>query len=68
MGDMEWGKCPICGEEGQLFRTYFYYDVKCSCHSPHHFELRHHCKNCKPKEPQYTKIEFRTSDLKRINE
>lgn len=69
-GCVEVGKCEVCGKEDvSLRRTYFHYDIpgiKCTCHSPDHFILIRHCCDCKPKEPQYTKIEFRTEDLKRL--
>lgn len=69
-GDVEFGKCEVCGKEDvSLRRTYFHYDIpgiKCTCHSPDHFILIRHCCNCEPKEPQYTKIEFRTEDLKKF--
>ena len=64
MGDIECGKCDVCGKEGQLQRTYFRYPIKCECHGPNHFELICHHKDCKPKEPRYTKVEFKTEDLK----
>mgnify|MGYP005608329895 FL=1 len=51
---IEFGKCDICGKEGNLGRTYFEYDIKCDCHSPRHFELVVHCKDCIPSMP--TKI------------
>lgn len=47
----EWGKCDICGKEGFLERTYFYYDINGDCHSPKHFELVSHCKDCVPSMP-----------------
>lgn len=64
MGEIEYGKCNVCGKDGQLERTYFHYPVKCECHSPSHFELICHHKGCKPQEPRYTKVEFKTEDLK----
>ncbi len=47
-GEIEYGKCQICGKTTQLERTYFDYDVNCDCHSPNHFELVIHCKDCAP--------------------
>jgi len=61
-GATEYGKCEKCGTEGPLQRTYFRYDVRCTCHSPHHFELVRHCSTCVPIEPEYTKIEFHFGD------
>jgi hypothetical protein len=70
--EMEVGTCEVCGKENVVLdRTYFNYDIsgiKCSCHNPNHFVLVRHCKDCKPKEPSYTKIEFRTDDLKKLVE
>lgn len=63
-GEMEFGKCEVCGKEAPLVRTYFRYNIKCECHSPNHFVLVRHCKGCIPKEPVYTKVEFKTEDLK----
>lgn len=47
-----YGKCEICGKYAELDRTYFYYDIKCECHSPQHFEVVEHCKDCIPKPPK----------------
>jgi hypothetical protein len=58
------GRCDVCGKDEELTRTYFYYPIKCECHSPNHFELRQHGKDCIPKEPIYTQVEFKTEDLK----
>lgn len=48
---IEFGKCDICGKECGLERTYFEYDINCECHSPKHFELVRHCKDCVPSIP-----------------
>ena len=48
---IEFGKCDICGKKGGLERTYFEYDINCECHSPKHFELVVHCKDCVPSIP-----------------
>ena len=66
MGEMEFGKCQICGEDKPLTRTYYHYDIKCECHSPNHFEFVIHCKDCVPKEPRETKVVFATRNLNRI--
>lgn len=61
----EIGKCECCGKDNVLLeRTYFRYPFKCECHSPEHFILVRHCKECKPKEPEETKITLKTEDLK----
>jgi hypothetical protein len=64
MGEQEYGKCDVCGKEGSLQRTYFRYDIECECHSPGHFELVCHHKECVPKEPRYTNVELKTEDLR----
>lgn len=63
MGDIEYGYCDVCGKEGPLQRATYYYDIKCECHSPKHFEIVLHCKNCIPKEPRETRITFNTNKL-----
>lgn len=56
----EIGTCDVCGRENvQLARKYYNYDIKCACHSPNHFEIVFYCKNCEPKEPEETTIQFR---------
>jgi hypothetical protein len=65
-GCNEFGKCEICNEETFLNRTYFRYDIKCECHSPYHFEIVRHCKNCIPKEPNVTNITIKTESLKEL--
>ncbi len=57
-GEMEYGKCQICKKETYLERTYFRYDLKCECHSPQHFELIIHCKDCVPVEPRVIRVEL----------
>lgn len=56
MGDIEKGKCDICGNESQLSRKYYYYDINCQCHGPKHFEIVRHCRSCKPKPPETTTV------------
>jgi hypothetical protein len=63
MGDVEFGKCEVCGNETTLRRTYFHYDIKCECCSPCHFEFVKHCDDCTPKEPEVTKIIVKTDNL-----
>jgi len=63
-GEMEHGRCDVCGKDETLERTVFYYPIKCECHSPQHFEINRHGKNCTPKEPEYTSVQFKTEDLK----
>ena len=66
MATVETGTCEICGKENvPILRKYFLYpDIKCECHSPHHFDLVFHCKDCIPKQPDYTKVELRTANLR----
>jgi hypothetical protein len=56
MNDQEYGRCRICGKEGNLTRTYYYYGIQCECHSPQHFEIVRHCLTCKPKAPEETNV------------
>ena len=63
MGEIEHGKCDICKKIRDLQRKYYYYDIKCECHSPNHFELVSHCKDCEPKEPVKTRVTFKTANL-----
>lgn len=61
MGDIEFGKCDICGKEAPLERTYFIYDIHCQCcgciHDGRdmHFKLVRHCKDCVPGVPRVIK-------------
>ena len=63
MGEGMFGKCPICGIEKPLQRTCFHYNIKCECHSPNHFDLVDHCKDCTPKKPRETKVTLLTDKL-----
>lgn len=65
-GSIEFGACEVCGEEAELQRKYYRYNIKCECHGPQHFELVRHCKNCEPKEPVETKVTFRTELIEKI--
>ena len=65
-GDIECGVCDICKNKRDLKRTYYRYDIKCECHSPQHFELVCHCKNCTPIEPTETKVILRTNNLTKL--
>ena len=56
MGDVEVDICDICGEKHTLQRKYYYYGIKCQCHSPEHFEIVRHCSTCIPKPPEKTTI------------
>jgi len=55
MGDVEYGKCDICGNDSSLSRKYYYYDIKCDCcnsKDDNHFEYVSYCDKCEPKPPQ----------------
>lgn len=65
-GVVEFGICDICKKENYMERTYFHYDIKCECHSPKHFILIIHCKDCIPKEPKETKIILKTETLNKL--
>lgn len=67
-GDIEYGRCEICGESASLTRKYYHYDIKCDCHHPNHFELVRHCSKCTPKPPFQTKVTFLKSSLQPIEE
>ena len=67
MGDCEFGRCEICGKDSYLERTYFHYDIECECHSPKHFELVRHCKDCRGIEPRVTTIRLKTINLDRLD-
>ena len=55
--EQEFGKCPICGREDSLDRTYFVYNIPCECcgckrdGKNMHFEMISHCANCVPDIP-----------------
>ena len=59
MGEMEYGVCDICGCQDVLSRTYYYYNIKCECHSPEHFEIVSTCPRCEPRPPEKTRISIR---------
>ena len=64
-GACEVGRCQVCGRENvPLQRTYYNYDIPCECCGPAHFVMVRHCSNCTPQEPMYSKVEFKTEDLK----
>lgn len=62
--DVEFGICDICRTKSTLKRKYYYYGLKCECHSSEHFELVRHCNNCEPREPEETKVIFKTKTLR----
>ena len=66
VGDVEISKCQYCGTKGPVKRKYYHYDITCDCHSPEHFEIVFHCKNCIPAEPKTTIITLSTEKLKKL--
>lgn len=60
------GKCDCCGKENVPLQrmTFKYTGMPCECHSPYHFIIRNHCKDCTPKEPAYDNVNFKIEDLK----
>lgn len=65
LGQVEYGTCDICKtKDVHVSRKYYRYNIKCECHSPHHFEIVWHCSNCTPIEPRVTKITVMTNELK----
>ena len=66
MNCQPYGTCQFCGVQEILFKTVFYYGIKCECHSPEHFEIVWHCKYCTPEEPEETKIHVKTSELRKF--
>lgn len=76
MGEIEFGKCDICGKETSLERTYFYYPIHCECcgskdkdGQKQHFELVHHCKGCPAPMPKeiHPLLRSMNGDLIRAN-
>ena len=67
MGEIEFGKCDVCGKYGAVERTYYHYGIKCACHLPEHFEMVRTCQLCEPREPKETKLILSTEYLKKIS-
>lgn len=61
----EHGKCDMCGKDKNLRRAYYYYGIKCECHSPEHFEMVRHCGDCHPEPPKETTIRVKPRELER---
>ena len=66
--DVEFGRCDICKKETYISRKYYRYDIKCECHSPYHFVIVYHCKDCVPVEPTETTVTLKTSYIKNIEQ
>ena len=58
MNDIEYGICDVCGREANLQRKYYYFNIKCECHSPKHSEMIKYCSDCVPLRPAETTIEI----------
>jgi len=58
MNSIELGTCQICNKDTQVFRKYYYYDIKCECclvtHDSKrvHAEIIYYCQDCEPKPPK----------------
>lgn len=68
MGDIEVGKCEVCGKDNvQLLRTYINFPfIECKCHNTHSILIRH-CVDCVPKVPDETKLEIGVDQLRAID-
>ena len=62
VGSVEVNNCSICGNLTEVSRKYYHYGIKCDCHSPEHFEIVWHCKNCTPIPPKKTTIYIKPND------
>jgi len=51
-GEIEIGKCTVCGESKSVQRKYYRYDINCDCCSNQHFEIVYHCSSCDAKPPK----------------
>jgi len=69
MGSIERGKCRICGRivDG-VERKYYHYGLPCECHLPEHAELVYHCHDCKPEEPEETRITLKSGIARWLGE
>lgn len=66
-GEVMIGTCQVCGKQDvPLTRKYYRYAIKCECHSPEHFEIVEHCKDCIPTEPESVTIEINTGELRKL--
>lgn len=52
MGDVPWGQCRYCKEEGPLRITYFDFPIKCECCGPTHHERVEHSSKCEAVMPK----------------
>jgi hypothetical protein len=63
MGEIPWGPCQYCKEEGPLRITHFSFPIKCNCCGPTHSERVEHCNKCEAKMPNETKLWVDTKKL-----
>jgi hypothetical protein len=64
-GEFMIGQCDVCGKEKvALKRQYYFYGVKCDCHSPEHFEIVEHCNDCTPVPPKRTTITLEPNEIR----
>lgn len=62
-GCAPYGKCEVCGKEGNMTRTVYEYDIKGGYHDENHMEEVWHCVNCKPQAPEYIKVMLKGEKL-----
>ena len=69
-GEIEISRCDICGADNvPINRKYYHYpNIKCECHSPHHFDIVRYCNKCKPHPPKETKVILKTETIKALND
>jgi len=70
MGDAEYGKCDICGNDSNLSREYYYYNIRCDCcnsKNDNHFEYVSYCAKCKPKPPEKITVHMQPDTQFRSN-
>jgi hypothetical protein len=63
MGDVPYGPCRYCKEEGLLRITNFSFPIKCECCSPNHSIRIMHCNTCEAVMPMETQLWVRTEKL-----
>jgi hypothetical protein len=69
MQEQESGTCSVCGTNGPIQRTYYYYEIKCDCCvGDKHFEIVYHCGSCVPKPPPRVKVTLEIQPLEKDNE
>lgn len=71
-GGIEFGICPVCGEEKSLNRKYFKYKLDCVCcggaAKDYHFEIAWHCYDCEPIEPTTIRPILLTCNIEKLEQ